>query len=67
MIEKINKLDAVGCRNETYANYVKEKLNLKKTPFVCYSGIPDDLAQQQIENIGILELEDSLNLYMVGV
>lgn len=66
LIEKINKLDAVGCRNETYANYVKEKLNLKKTPFVCYSGIPDDLAQQQIENIGILELEDSLNFIYVG-
>ena len=64
--EKIKRLDAVGCRNETYANYVKKKLNLKKMPFVCYSGIPDDLAQQQIENIDSLKLEDSLNFIYVG-
>lgn len=33
LIENVKKLDAVGCRNETYANYVAEKLNLKKKPF----------------------------------
>lgn len=66
LIENIKKLDAVGCRNETYAKYVAEKLNLKKRPFVCYSGIPDNLAQQQIENIDSLELEDSLSFLYVG-
>lgn len=66
LIENIKKLDAVGCRNETYANYVAKKLNLKKKPFVCYSGIPDNLAQQQIENIDSLELEDSLSFLYVG-
>ena len=66
LIENIKKLDAVGCRNETYAKYVAEKLNLKKGPFVCYSGIPDNLAQQQIENIDSLELEDSLSFLYVG-
>lgn len=66
LIKNINKLDAVGCRNETYANYVKDKLNLKKKPFVCYSGIPDDLAQQQIENIDSFKFEDSLNFIYVG-
>lgn len=64
--EKIKRLDAVGCRNETYVNYVKKKLNLKKWSFVCHSGIPDDLAQQQIENIDLLKLEDSLNIMYVG-
>lgn len=66
LIENIKKLDAVGCRNETYANYVMKKLNLMKKPFICYSGIPDDLAEQQMENINSLELEDSLNFIYVG-
>mgnify|MGYP000231865615 CR=1 FL=1 len=37
-----------------------------KKPFICYSGIPDDLAEQQMENINSLELEDSLNFIYVG-
>ena len=66
LMVNINKLDAIGCRNETYANYVMKKLNLKKRPFICYSGIPDDLANQQIESIDSLELENSLNFVYVG-
>lgn len=66
LIENIKKLDVVGCRNETYANYVAEKLNLKKKPFVCYSGIPDDLAHEQIDKIDSIELENNLEFIFVG-
>lgn len=66
LISNIKKLDAIGCRNETYANYVKDKLNLEKTPFICYSGIPDNLAEQQVTNIDSLKLEDDLNFIYVG-
>lgn len=41
----IKKLDAVGCRSKSYAEYVQTELKLKKLPFICYSGIPDDLAE----------------------
>ena len=66
LIESINKLDAIGCRNDTYADYVEKKLNLPKKPFICYSGIPDDLAEQQMNNIDSLELENNLDFIYVG-
>lgn len=66
LMENIKKIDALGCRNETYANYVMEKLNLKKRPFVCYSGIPDELAQQEIGNIDSLQFDNNLNFIYVG-
>ena len=39
--------DAIGCRSEAYASYVQERLRLPKKPFICYSGIPDELAVLQ--------------------
>lgn len=66
LIESINKLDAIGCRNDTYADYVEKKLNLQKKPFICYSGIPDDLAEQQMNNIDLIEYENGLNFIYVG-
>lgn len=47
---KIKSIDYVGCRNIAYAKYVKSALNLKMLPFICYSGIPDDLIDCQKEN-----------------
>lgn len=41
----INNIDAVGCRNKTYAKYVKTELGLKKLPFICYSGVPDNVVE----------------------
>lgn len=66
LIKNISRLDAVGCRNGTYADYVKKKLHLHKKPFICYSGVPDDIAQQQIECIDSLELVNRLNFIYVG-
>ena len=47
----ITKIDAVGCRSITYAHLVQSKLKLKKEPFVCYSGVPDELVQNNKEGV----------------
>ena len=47
LIEKIIKLDAIGCRNESDAILVKKRLGLKKMPFICYSGVPDEQVEKQ--------------------
>lgn len=43
---EIKKLDAVGCRSRAYAQYVKKELKLDRMPFICYSGVPDNLANE---------------------
>lgn len=39
--KNIKMIDAIGCRNAAYSEYVKNKLELLSLPFVCYSGIPN--------------------------
>ena len=55
--ENVKKLSAVGCRNKEYAEYVKGALNLERMPFICYSGIPNKLANEQE-----MQLKTGLNL-----
>lgn len=43
-------IDVLGCRSLPEALSVKDRLSLKKQPFVCYSGIPD----AYIENASLL-------------
>lgn len=64
--DSIKKIDAVGCRNESYAHYVKEVLGLKKMPFICYSGIPDEKADSQLSNIDQIELSEKPEYIYVG-
>ena len=45
--EKILNINAVGCRNKEYADYVQGVLELKRKPFICYSGIPDEEVEKQ--------------------
>lgn len=40
--EHIKDIDVVGCRNKKYAEMVKQNLKLNYTPFICYSGIPNE-------------------------
>ena len=57
----ITQIDAVGCRNMTYAKEVKDRLGLSRMPFICYSGIPDEKAEEQImtiENLPITPKHD---------
>ena len=43
----IRRIDRIGCRSETLAKAVKQRLELAEMPFVCYSGIPDAAAAQE--------------------
>lgn len=64
LVEKIIKLDAIGCRNKSDAILVKERLGLKKLPFVCYSGVPDEQIKKQKdffkENINLIKKKSFL-------
>lgn len=40
--EYLKKIDKLGARSKTQAQKVKEILNLSETPFICYSGVPDE-------------------------
>ena len=42
----INTIDAIGCRSKTEVELLKQKINIKKEPFICYSGIPDAFVEQ---------------------
>ena len=66
LLNKVNILDAIGCRNESYAVQVMKMLKLDKKPFICYSGIPDKYAEEQIKDIGEKELETTLEFIYVG-
>ena len=62
----IKSVDAIGCRNESYALHVKKALDLKKMPFICYSGIPDETAELQLKNIGSVVLTNDAEYVYVG-
>lgn len=43
--EIITRIGAVGARSRIEAQEIKELLDLKETPFVCYSGVPNDAVE----------------------
>ena len=38
----LKKIDKLGTRSRTQAMKVQEILNLSESPFICYSGVPDE-------------------------
>lgn len=46
----LDAIDALGCRSGTESKYVKRALGLKKEPFICYSGVPEDFLGSQLYN-----------------
>ena len=66
LANKVKIFDAIGCRSESYADKVMKVLNLKKRPFICYSGIPDETAEKQINNLDGSMLTISLDFIYVG-
>lgn len=53
LVNNIQKFDAIGCRSKSYAEYVKDVLHLNKTPFICYSGVPDEQVDKQEEYLNL--------------
>ena len=61
LINSAKQLDAIGCRNKTEAENVRNTLNLDHEPFICYSGIPDKEADGFMESLNDGELFSSKN------
>lgn len=66
LLNRVKKLDAVGCRNDSYADQVMKTLKLDKKPFICYSGIPDENAEEQMKKLEKIKLETALEFIYVG-
>lgn len=45
-VKYLSRIDRIGCRSKTQARLIQNALNLSITPFVCYSGVPDDYLQR---------------------
>lgn len=63
----IDKIDSVGFRNKTDAKKAQAILKLKKDPYICYSGIP----QEMIVDKGCIEykfedFQNELKVLFVG-
>lgn len=43
--ENIKKIGAIGARSFIEAQEIEQRLKLSKTPFICYSGVPNDAVQ----------------------
>lgn len=44
--EYLRKIDRLGTRSRAQAEKVQKLLDLPETPFICYSGVPDDFLEQ---------------------
>lgn len=66
LINKANKLGAIGCRSNSYAEYVQKALQLPKKPFICHSGVPDNLALECANGIEDREFSDKPEYIYVG-
>lgn len=62
--KKIGSLDAVGSRSMGQAKSIKEMLNLKRNPFICQSGIADDLYRQYLKAVKNKNLRKKGYLYV---
>ena len=58
--------DAVGCRSRDYAEHVQSALSLRRLPFVCCSGVPDDLAEKQMRLVDSIKGKKSRTFIFVG-
>lgn len=43
--ENVKRIGAIGARSVVEANEIKGRLNLEQSPFICYSGAPNDAVQ----------------------
>lgn len=62
----LEKVEHIGCRSETEARNAKRLLGLKETPFICYSGIPDDYFTKLSSNYGKFKNTDKWKFVYAG-
>lgn len=46
MFKYISSIDAIGCRNKKFGKDIKTNLKLEKIPFICYSGLPNNIVDK---------------------
>ena len=49
--EYLKNIDSLGARSLSQAKQIKDILQLKKLPFVCYSGVPDEYLKEYKLNL----------------
>lgn len=64
--ENIGRINAVGARSVIEAAAVKEMLELKEQPFICYSGVPDDVVDVSGKLCLKQEFKEKIQFLYVG-
>lgn len=64
--ESIKNIGAIGARSVIEAQEVKERLNLNRMPFICYSGAPNDAVQAAKKICDKQDFSDGIRHIYVG-
>ena len=48
----LKNIDVIGTRSQYMSQSIQQMLGLKKKPFVCYSGVPDEYLESYKKNLG---------------
>lgn len=64
--ENIGRINAVGARSIIEAASIKEMLELKEQPFICYSGVPNDAVDVSEKACLKQEYKEEIQFLYVG-
>ena len=64
--ESIKYIGAIGARSVIESKEIKERLNLKKAPFICCSGAPNDAVQAAPKECVKHDYSNGINYLYVG-
>lgn len=64
--ENVSQINAVGVRSVIEAGEVKSRLQLEQTPFICYSGVPNDVSQAAKAVCDKHDYADGVHYLVVG-
>ena len=64
--ENIGRVKAVGARSITEAREMQDLLNLKKLPFICYSGVPNSIVADASSFCDRHDFSNHINHLFVG-
>jgi len=62
----VEMIGAVGSRNVTEAQEIKKLLKLKKMPFLCCSGVPNDAVKMSRETCDKMDFSKGIKYLFVG-
>lgn len=65
LLDYMKDIEKVGCRNVTYGKIISKNLHLETSPFLCSSGIPNDVVST-VDIEGIIEKKIEGSILYVG-